>query len=359
MARTTLSRNRWALWGPPLLLALVISAVLVLIGSRFASTPASPAQPILVASGDWEPFVGPDLPGGGPVAAVVTEVLQRQGYAPEVGFTTWPLALQRTEEQSVVATFPFVGTASRRADYLLSDPLLDFDYRLFVRRDDEVAAAISSAADLETLRVAHIAGYEYWAELVDAVPSFIEYASKEAAFDALASGEVDVVPEGSLSGEAVLAAPGFAGDAGDVVQLEADDNPLLGSTEALHVMLAPTDENRRILEAFNDALAEVKQTELYDGLVAGLGSDGSAGEELTLQPVAAGRLIVLRDPGERTYVAPAGTRVRVLSWPPALSEGVATLSRERIDVQVKVLSGPLLGRVLRVDVRSLVLGEAP
>ena len=198
MARTTLSRNRWALWGPPLLLALVISAVLVLIGSRFASTPASPAQPILVASGDWEPFVGPDLPGGGPVAAVVTEVLQRQGYAPEVGFTTWPLALQRTEEQSVVATFPFVGTASRRADYLLSDPLLDFDYRLFVRRDDEVAAAISSAADLETLRVAHIAGYEYWAELVDAVPSFIEYASKEAAFDALASGEVDVVGDGGV-----------------------------------------------------------------------------------------------------------------------------------------------------------------
>ena len=357
MARTLWSR-RLSLWWPPLLLALVISVVLVLIGSRFASTPASPAQPILVASGDWEPFVGPDLPGGGPVSQVVTEVLQRQGYAPQVSYTTWSLALQRTEKQSVVATFPFVGSASRRSDYLLSDPLLAFDYRLFVRRGDDVAAAISTAADLQSLRVAHIAGYEYWAELVDAVPSFVEYASKEAAFEALAAGDVDVVPEGSLSGEAVLSAPGFGGDVGDVVQLEAGDNPLLGSTEALHVMLAPTDENRRILEGFNAALAEVKQTELYDGLVAGL-EGGSGGDELTLQPVTEGQLIALSDAEGRTYVATTGTRVRVLSWPPALVDGVASPPRGRIDVQVKVLSGPLLGRVLSVDVRSLVLRDAP
>lgn len=357
MARTHWTR-RLALWWPPVLLAVAISLVLVLIGSRFASTPASPAQPILVASGAWEPFVGPDLAGGGPLARVVTEVFERQGYAPQIAYTTWPLALQRTEDESVVATFPFVGTESRRNDYLLSDPLLAFDYRLFVRRGDEVAGAVSTADDLQALRVAHIAGYEYWTELVDAVPSFVEYASKEAAFAALAADEVDVVPEGSLSGEAVLDAPGFGGDAGDVVQLEAGDNPLLGSTEALHVMMAPSAENSRILAGFNEALAEVKLTELYENLVAGL-TRGVGGDELTLRPVGEGRLITLTDVDGRTYVTPSGTPVRVLEWPPEFTEGSASPLRGRIDVRIKVLAGPLLGRVMTVDARALDLGGAP
>ncbi|WP_426246367.1 substrate-binding periplasmic protein [Nocardioides sp. LHG3406-4] len=336
-----------------MVLLVLVAVVVTVVATRLSAGPARPAKPVLVASGDWEPFVGPDLPDGGPVTRLVTEVLQRMGYAPEIGFTSWPLALQRTADTVVLGTFPFVGSDERREDFLLSAPLLDVDYVLFVRTGER-ASEIDEPEDLRALDVAHVAGYDYWTELEAAVPQFVEYASKEAAFAALAAGDVDVVPEGLLSGNAVLASGDFVGDSNEIESLNVGDNPLRGSTESLHLMLAPTDENRRLLAEFDRLLAEVRDSEFYDGVVQQVEGE-TADEEVILQPWRPGGHVVLRDGAGRYVVTTTGTRARVLAWPAAFTEGAPRPPREVIRIQVKVLSGPLTGRILAVDARSLQL----
>ena len=356
MRRVTWSR-RIAIVRPTLILCVVVGLALIFLVSRLAPSPVRPPKPVFVASGDWEPFVGSDLTGGGPVARLVSEVLQRQGYAPEVTFTTWSLAEQRTGSGAAIGGFPFVGSDSRRDEFLLSDPLLDFDYVLFVRRGDRAALAVDKSADLADLDVAHIAGYDYWPELEAAVAEFVEYPSAAAAFAALAAGEVDVVPEGRESGEAILSSPSYSGDATDIVPLPAGDNPLLGSREALYFMLPPSDDNRRFLAAFNRSLALVKATDLYTETLAALDSRGG-NDELELRSVGGVGLAVLRDRTGRSVVTPVGTRVRVVAWPAEFSEGVDSVSDRPIDVQVKVLDGPSQGRIMSVDARALVIGDS-
>ncbi|MFC5494714.1 transporter substrate-binding domain-containing protein [Nocardioides caricicola] len=340
---------------PTLVLCLVVVLVLMFLVSRLTSSPVRPPKPVLVASGDWEPYVGADLAGGGPVSRIVSEVLERQGYAPEVTFSTWSLAEERTDRGSVIGGFPFVASESRQQDFLLSDPLLDFDYVLFVRRDDQVAQRISEPSDLAALRVAHVAGYDYWPELEAAVADFIEYPTTAAALTALANGDVDVVPDGLKAGEAALSAPSFLGDASTVEPLPAGDNGLLGSHEALHFMLPPSDENRRFLDGFNQALAAVKATDLYADAIAAL--DTSSGDEgLTVQAVGDAELAVLSDASGRLVLTPSGTGVRVLEWPDEFRSGVARVPTRPVMVEVKVLDGPSQGRILLADARALVLG---
>jgi polar amino acid transport system substrate-binding protein len=336
------------------LLALVAALIVVYVATRVVASPPRPDRPVLIASGDWEPFVGPDLPDGGPVARLVTEVLARQGYAAQVSFTTWPLALQRSQEGTVVGAFPFVGSAERREDYLLSAPLLDFDYVLFV--DRRTASSVRDAADLSGLRVAHISGYDYWPELDAAVDGYQEYPSKEAAFAALVDDEVDVVPEGLLSGRAVLASPTFPGDEAAVTPLDPTLDPAFGSTEALHLMLPRSADNAAFLRQFDGHLADVRADELYASLVASVSGEPDVVVELVTPD---GRPPTLRDPASRERVQVLrGTRAVVTAWPAGY--GAATTGAPDGRLRVKVLDGPNAGRVLQVAASDVsVLREEP
>jgi ABC-type amino acid transport substrate-binding protein len=338
-------------WGPVLVLALVVlgSAVIVAIGLR--TTPVAPSRPVRVSSGVWAPFVGPELPDGGPVTQLVGEVLRRSGYSPEISYTSWSLAEEQVASGATVGAFPLVGSKSRRAHLLFSDPLIDFEYVLFYdRRKGE--PRITAPADLGALRVGGIAGYDYWADLESAVPRFVEFGSTLEGFRALADGRVDVLAEGLLSGQAVLTDPAFTGDADDFGHLPGG-NPLVHSTQGLYFMMADTAESAAVLKRFNQVLAELRRTDEYRRIVAGL--EASASQDVALEPVGERGLVELLDAtGRLALLAPRGTRAQVLNWPDAFA-GAAGTPPARILVRVKVTNGPAQGRVLYVDARALLL----
>lgn len=340
-------------WGPVLALLLVVAVATAVVAIGLRRSPTAPSRPVLVSTGDWAPFVGPELPDGGPVTELVVEVLNRAGYQAEVRYGSWTLAEERVRSGASVGMFPMVGSESRRADLLVSDPLIDFEYVLFYDRRDPVPT-ITSAADLARLRVGGIAGYDYWPELEAAVGEFVEFDSALEGFHALADGRVDVLAEGLLSGQAVLADPDFAGDAADFDYLRAD-NPLVHSVEGLYFMMADTAEAAAVMRKFNEALAELRRGDEYAELVADL-TPTTAGE-VTLTPIGSSGLVELLDEsGQPVLLAPRGTRASVLSWPDEFVRGAGGRTG-RILVRVKVTNGPARGRVLRVDARALVLAE--
>ncbi|GAA4703638.1 substrate-binding periplasmic protein [Phytohabitans rumicis] len=341
-------------WGPVLVLSVVVavSAMVVALGLR--ASPVSPSRPVPVSSGSWAPFVGPDLPDGGPVTELVVETLRRAGYSPEVSYTSWALAEGQVTSGASLGVFPLVGSDSRRAKLLLSDPLVDFEYVLFYNRTTG-APRVSSAQDLGAMRVGGIAGYDYWDELESAVGAFVEFDSAMAGFRALAEGTVDVLAEGLLSGRAVLADPAFAGDAGDFDYLR-EDNPLVHSVEGLYFMMADTAAAAAVMESFNRELATMRQSDEYERIVADLEPSGSP--EVALTPTGGSGLVELLDEaGRPVLLAPQGTRARVLTWPAEFT-GAASKPPGRLLVKVKVTNGPAQGRVLYVDARAVRLEAA-
>lgn len=348
-------------WGPVLVLSLVVVVSAVIVSAGLRTSPIAPARPVLVSSGSWAPFVGQTLPDGGPITKLVVEVLKRSGYAPQISYTSWSLAENQVTSGASVGVFPLVSSKSRRAHFLLSDRLIDFEYVLFYnRRGGE--PRVSSASDLGALRVGGIAGYEYWDELESAVGKFVEFDTAQEGFRALADGRVDLLAEGLLSGRAVLTDPSFAGDAADFGHLPGD-SPLVHSVEGLYFMMPKTAEAAAVMKKFNRMLASMRQSDEYETIVAEL--TPSAYQEVTLAPVGETGLVELLDSsGRLVLLAPQGTRARVLAWPEDFvgsagarsGQSLGTVPPRRILVKVKVANGPAQGRVLYVDARALQLG---
>lgn len=341
-------------WWPTVALVAVVGAAVLIVTLGLRASPASPARPIVVSSSAWAPYVGPDLPDGGPVTSLMTEVLSRAGYRPEVQFTSWSLVEQRVTSGVSAGAFPLVASADRASRFLYSEPLVEFDYVLFynTRRGTPV---IEHPEDFDELRVGAVSGYDYWDEITDAVDDrWIEYGTALEGFEALAAGEIDLLAEGLVSGQAVLTSPEFTGDASDFDHVRGE-GPLVHSVQGVHFMTARTDESAELVEAFDAALAELRSTGEYDELVGGLAAP--ADQLVELVPFGDSGLVeLLRADGEVMLLAPRGTRATVITWPDELTTSVDGPGTPL--VEVKITNGPATGRVAHVDARAVVLEGA-
>lgn len=324
---------------------------LVTVVIQLRSTPNPNDRPIRITSSSWAPYVDPDLPGGGPVAELMTEVFQRAGYDPELDFTSWQLAEDRVTSGSSIAVFPLVASAERREKFLLSAPLTEFRYVLFYDRR-RGAPELTSAAALRDVKVGGIAGYDYWEELDAAATQFVEFGTALQGFEALAAGEIDVLAEGLLSGRAMLADPSFSGDASEFDYVRGAQ-PWISSVQGLHLMVPRTETARGVLAAFDRELAELRGTDVYRRLMADV--DGRAANTVRLEPAEGSALVQLRTrDGGPSILAPRGTLAEVLEWPGVFTgqEGPGSVA---VLVKVKLINGPAQGRVAWVDAATLVL----
>ena len=335
---------------------MVVVACLVVAGLALRRAPQQPARPVTLTVGAWAPYVGPNLPDGGPVAQLVAEVLQRQGLRPEVEFSSWSLAADRVERGEAFGTFPYIASASRQEAFLLSDPLLEFDYRLW-HATATGPPPIERPADLGNLRIALPDGYEAWEALDDAVAEFVPAPTVAAAFAMLREGDVDLVVEGRLPGEVLIRDELGEADPGDFAVLDPGGSPWLGARSSLHLMLPRTAEARDVMARFNEDLADARDSTLYTEVLAAVRGVAdhfvhltAAGDEgpipLHTGPEAAERVLL-----------PAGTTAEVLEWPEAYLE--PSLDDDGARIRVKVLNGPSRGRVGWVAAAHVRLQETP
>lgn len=236
-----------------------------------------------------------------------------------------------------MAAFPLVASAERRADFLISDPLLNFEYGLF--RDVTAGPAPVSLDALRSLRVAGIQGYDYWPELDAAVGKYVQFNTSEAAFAALARGEVDIVAEGTVAGNTILADPGFAVDAARFARIDA---PWASSQQSLHAMVARTSAGEEFLQEFNASLELHKSTPAYREAVQAL-SDAPTPDRVRL--VGSGSLVSVHLEGDEVLRVPRGCEGVVVAWPEQLDEDASA--------KLKLTSGPARGRLGHVAIKDL------
>lgn len=82
------------------------------------------AAPLLLATGEFTPYTGKALPGGGETTRLVTTLLKEAGYREiELDYLPWPRGYHLTRNGLVAATFPYAWTAERASMFYYSAPL--------------------------------------------------------------------------------------------------------------------------------------------------------------------------------------------------------------------------------------------
>lgn len=328
------SRIRWLRVIVGLVCFFAVLATLLLVRIQ----PPRAAQSIQVITSDWEPYVQTDDARGGVVGDIVVSVLAGTGYNAQISFDTWSGGLNKVDQGTAFGIFPMVKSAERKETFEYSDPLVEFKYVLFKRRNDIVTSEVRNG-NLSGSRVGKIAGYDYWPELDASGAQFVEYQSTIAGFEALLNGEIDYLAESDLVGMATLRGPEFEGDAGSFDIIDGD-HPALDSIDSVHFLVRKGQLSRTFMDSFNASLAEYKKTDRYRQQVTSL---SEAADRVVL--VGDGLIDVTDASGASLGSIPSGVAARVLSWPNELqSQGT---------VEIKMLDGPLAGRIGRVPLANV------
>lgn len=320
--------------------------------------PTKPAQPIRVHTGEWPPYVSGSRPDHGPVGHLVRDIFRRAGYRPELVFTSWSRAQSALDDGTAIAAFPFIATTDRSTRFHITDPFLSFDYTLFYRHQGTVTEEALRAWNPETAppapgwRLGVVEGYQLWSSLGQAIEPTHTFDHTAAAFEALASGEIDLVAESRLVGQRVLADPTVPVDASLVATAPG---ALTTSEQQLHILTPRTTAGLRLVEKLNHAIASLRN----EGRLAETRDQLSTPPSTDTPPstVIVTDVTVARDAEGNTFRLPRGTRGVVLAWPPAfirpLDQATPAQKSTSTTCKLKLINGPLRGRILTVGVASI------
>lgn len=110
-----------------------IKQALLLTGIVLSSL--SQASPLRLVSGeDYPPYAGSTLANGGMLTEVVVTALSHVDYQPSLAWHPWKRGYQATLKGSYDATYPYLKSSEREAEFLYSEPLYEVTQRVFTRR---------------------------------------------------------------------------------------------------------------------------------------------------------------------------------------------------------------------------------
>jgi polar amino acid transport system substrate-binding protein len=95
------------------------------------------AQTVPLATSDFPPFAGEQLPEQGFYVALVKAAWREAGLQPQVQFLPWARGQALAQSGEVFGIFPYLPTPEREAAYRFSAPLYQVQARVFVTADSQ------------------------------------------------------------------------------------------------------------------------------------------------------------------------------------------------------------------------------
>ncbi|MDD0842792.1 substrate-binding periplasmic protein [Pseudomonas sp. Gutcm_11s] len=115
---------------------MMIRLLLPLVAGLLFAGVASAAQVRLVTGDDYAPFTGQSLPAGGMLTELVQRTLQQAGHQTSLAWLPWKRGYRAALKGQFDATYPYLASGEREADYLFSTPLYVTTRHLFSRAGD-------------------------------------------------------------------------------------------------------------------------------------------------------------------------------------------------------------------------------
>lgn len=137
-----------------LLLAVVLAVVLLCCPAS-----ANDNNTIVIANGEWVPYMSEHMPHYGPVNRVITEAFALEGVQVEYRWMPWKRAFEEAKEGGVAATSGWIRNGKRELYFYFSDVLFVTKKVFFHRRD--FPFDWETLEDLRGLRIGAVLGYSY------------------------------------------------------------------------------------------------------------------------------------------------------------------------------------------------------
>jgi ABC-type amino acid transport substrate-binding protein len=241
-------------------LFLALAAALLAAGGAVSAAEA-PKETVELATTEWAPYIGQQLPEQGYVHILATRAFAHAGYEVRIRYYPWARALALAREGSVAGLLPEYYDAGRTGEFAYSDGFPGGPVGFYARRDRQLKIPPSLAtkperalATLKHLRFGVVRGYLN-APAFDSAPGL----KREEARDDLTNlrklyhGRVDAIVIDRHVAEHLLrtAVPEFADE------LEYLEPPL--ARHLLYVAFSRTAAGHQTLRrAFNRGLEQLE-----------------------------------------------------------------------------------------------------
>lgn len=231
--------------------------VMMFVGLAFPML--ADAEQLIVATGDWPPYVSKNLKHHGITAHITTEAFKLVGDDVTLKYYPWKRALLVSKNGLVDASFPWSHKPEREVDHLYSDPIGDYGYVIFHLK--KTPFQWQSLKDLKSYRIGATSSYNYGDAFIAAGKSGelnIAWShSDEINWKMLVRGRIDLFPSDREAGYAKLQEI-FQRDA---VELVTHHRKPLKPLTTMHLLFPkdnPKSEAR--LQRFNRGLAMLRES---------------------------------------------------------------------------------------------------
>lgn len=242
--------------------------VITLIALLFVSFlfPLSAQQKVVtLASLDWEPYIGQNLPGNGYCAQIATEAFKRSGYTVKISFLPWERAVQESKAGHYDGLFPEYYDTGRKADYVYSDSFPGGPVGFMKRKDK--AITFKGLQDLKPYTIGIVRGYVNTAEF-DAASYLKKDASEsdDINLQKLYSKRLDLIFIDKYVGQYLMKTkfPTYLGEIEFI-------NPPLEEKPLYIVFSKKGNDTEAKRKAFNDGLKSMQSDGTLKKIVGGAG----------------------------------------------------------------------------------------
>jgi len=227
---------------------------------------AQTSETIRLTNGEWQPYLSKDTPHYGFASHIVTEAFELVGVEVEYGFFPWKRSYKIAKEGTWDGTVVWVDSDERREHFLYSDAVVPQTNRFFHLKSFDFDW--NSYEDLTDVKIGATLEYAYSKEFDAAEAAGIiktrRVPSDETNLKMLLKGRIDVFPGETMVTYAQIRDTFSQEDAGLFTH-----HPKAINEDPMYLLLSKQVEgNEAMLDLFNEGLKRLKESGLYDQIIA-------------------------------------------------------------------------------------------
>lgn len=169
-------------------------ALATLICLALSTGAQAETKTLRIATGEYEPFTGENLPDHGVVNARVKQIADAAGFAVEFHYMPWKRTLKSTQAGKYDATSYWTYLSDRNADFIHVGPVQRDELIILVRNDSSLRDW-TALEDFTGLKIGMVPGYSYTQEFLDlganGTLTLSEAPSDEVNLRKLLAGRID------------------------------------------------------------------------------------------------------------------------------------------------------------------------
>ncbi len=243
----------------PLIIAISLLFSLPLLGAQNETK----VEPLVILSGEWEPYVGEKLVGQGFVTELVKATFKQMERKVEIKWLPWVRGEQAVLKGEHFATFPYASSVHREPLFYFSDPLFYTQTVFFYNTKFNRNIKFEQWDDLKDIRIGGVRGYGYVPSIQKRGLDVHLVNSPKQLVKMLLRNRVDIIAINLMAGWEMIDRH-YKANYNDFATLEKKVN----SMHAIHLMISKKYPAAQVLKSeFNEALAEIKRKGIYNKIM--------------------------------------------------------------------------------------------